>query len=142
DYPCFVAYVEVIEGIGRLVDLPVFQLPAAWGSVPVGDEEVIPNSEYVIVVERTDEAESPPVSVTTWLWADTNNSGGQVDFDDILCVLEGFAGNFAGACSYFGSDLEGSVPDNGIDFDDVLGALEAFSGAGYFDNPTHVDPCP
>lgn len=41
-----------------------------------------------------------------------------------------------------GADIEGGVTNVTIDFDDVLADLNAFSGEGYFDNPTHVDPCP
>ena len=41
-----------------------------------------------------------------------------------------------------GADIEGGVTNVTIDFDDILAARDAFSGDGYFDNPTHVDPCP
>ena len=85
---------------------------------------------------------STPSIAVTWAWADANNSGGPVDFDDILCVLNAFAGSFEGACSFFGSDLEAGVTNVTVDFDDILAALNAFAGDQYLDNPNHVDPCP
>ena len=66
---------------------------------------------------------------------DRNKAAHQV-YDD------GFADAYFGGCSFFGADIEGTVPNVVIDFDDVLGALDAFSGAAYLDNPSHIDPCP
>ena len=63
------------------------------------------------------------------------DENGAVDFDDILCVLNGFAGNFD-VCPFDAVDI---VPCNGnavIDFDDILAALEAFAG-----NPPCPNPC-
>ena len=147
DEPCVLLYVqapEMINGqvIGRLGASVVLLTPAEWGTVNVSDEAILPGTSYKLQSELAGSTLSEPATARTWAWGDANNSMGTIDFDDILCVLEAFAGNFAGACSFFGADLEGGVTNVTIDFDDVLGALEAFSGAGYFDNPTHVDPCP
>ena len=64
---------------------------------------------------------------------------GIVDFDDILCVLNGFAniedcpdGDIVG----LGNTCPPFTP-NGIDFDDVLADLDAFAG-----NPLCPDACP
>ena len=129
-------------GIGRLVDAPVYRLPEAWGTLRISDAEIIPATTYTVRSICAVGTESTGVDATTWLWADANNSGIPVDFDDILCVLDGFAGMFGNGCSLYSEDLEGNVPNGIIDFDDVLAALNAFAGYGYFDNPTHVDPCP
>ena len=58
------------------------------------------------------------------------NPNGTIDFDDVLCVLNGFANaadcppadiiGFVGACP--------PENTNGIDFDDILSALDAFAG--------------
>ena len=147
DEPCVSLYVqapETINGnvIGRLGANPVLLTPAEWGTVNVSDEAILPGTIYGVQTELADATLSGPSTATTWLWADANNSGGTVDFDDILCILEGFADNYAGACSFFGADIEGGVTNVTIDFDDVLAALDTFACDGYFDNPTHVDPCP
>lgn len=58
------------------------------------------------------------------------NPNGVVDFDDILCILNGFANEED--CP--AGDIIGSVFEcppgntNGIDFDDILFALDAFAG--------------
>ncbi|MCH8252669.1 MAG: hypothetical protein IID36_09480, partial [Planctomycetes bacterium] len=147
DEPCVSLYVqtpETINGkvIGRLGRAPTFLTPAEWGTVNVSDEAIVPDTTYMVQTELVGNALSQPGLATTWLWADANNSGGQVDFDDVVCILDGFAGAFAGPCSFFGSDIEAGVTNVTIDFDDILAALDAFSGAEYFDNPAHVDPCP
>jgi hypothetical protein len=74
--------------------------------------------------------------MTTWRWGDPNNSGG-VNLDDILCLLNAFAGNFA-TCSFYACEHQGAVPDGTINLDDILAVLGAFSGAGY----PHMPPCP
>lgn len=147
DETCISLYVQApmtINGksIGRLGPEPVLVTPAEWGTIYVSDEEIPPDTSFAIQVELMGGTLSDPAIATTWLWCDANNDGGVVDFDDVLCALDGFAGTFAGACSFFGADLEGGQTNVVIDFDDILGVLDAFAGSGYFDNPAHVDPCP
>ncbi|MCH8253365.1 MAG: hypothetical protein IID36_13030, partial [Planctomycetes bacterium] len=147
DEACIELYVQTpttINGktIGRLAAEPVFLTPAEWGTVAVSDEEVIPDTAYMIAAEGEGGTLSEVAVATTWLWADVNNTRGNVDFDDVLCVLDGFADAYFGACSFFGSDIEGVVTNVTVDFDDILSTLDAFAGADYFANPTHVDPCP
>ena len=75
----------------------------------------------------------------TVLFGDVAPTIGVIDFDDILCILDGF-GDIA-ACPQ--GDIVGisstcpPFEPNGIDFDDVLAALDAFGG-----NPLCPDPCP
>ncbi|MCH8252471.1 MAG: hypothetical protein IID36_08475, partial [Planctomycetes bacterium] len=147
-WPCVTGYVDFDSdpelaafGIGRLVDDPVYRLPADWGTVHVSDVVVTPDASYSVRTDFDGEGLSSVVEVTTWSWGDTNNSGLPVDFDDIICALDGFAGLFFGGCSFFGTDLEGALTNGTIDFDDVLGVLDAFAGAGFFDNPGHQEPC-
>lgn len=147
DEACVDLYVqapELIAGhsIARLAETPVFLTGDQWGSFALSDDEVVPTATYVIQAELEDATASEWASGKTWAWGDTNNSGLPVDFDDILCVLDAFAGVFPNGCSFLGADLEPAVPNGVIDFDDVLAVLDAFAGAGFLSNPTHIDPCP
>ncbi len=128
DLPCIDAYVST----GGLVDSsPLFQTPAAWGTVYVGDAEIIPSKTYYIQTE-SQTGTSGVISATTWRWGDTNNSG-VVDLDDILCELAAFAGNYSASCTLHGADLIGGFfnPDRVVNLDDILAVLSAFSGAQY-----------
>ena len=110
--------------------------------IDMGTTKVIATRTFARETETAGGALSAAVTVTTWSWTDANHSGIGTDFDDILCVLNGFAGDFFGPCAFFGADLEAGVTNGVIDFDDVVAALDAFAGNSYFDNPEHVDPCP
>ncbi|MCH7705353.1 MAG: hypothetical protein IIB61_09580 [Planctomycetes bacterium] len=143
DEPCVDAFVDfdpnpslAALGIARLVAAPVFRAPADWGVVYLGDEEILPDTEYTVRTVCATGSESAGESATTWLWGDVDDSGGS-DFDDILCVLDAFAGSFAN-CSLYGVDLRGDVPNGVTDFDDVLAGLNAFGGLPY----PGIDPCP
>ena len=50
-----------------------------------------------------------------------------VDLMDILCVLDGFAGDFTN-CSLESVDLAPCKPDGIVDLGDILAALNAFEG--------------
>ncbi|MCH8253342.1 MAG: hypothetical protein IID36_12915 [Planctomycetes bacterium] len=119
-------------GIARLIDTPVYMLPADWGTVHIGDAEIVPSVMYEVRAEAEGTGIlSVPNGDTTWTWGDSNNST-TIDFDDIVCVLDGFAGLFT-SCTFFGVDLRGQVPNGVIDFDDVVAALDAFASAPYPD---------
>lgn len=129
-FPCLLKY---SDANGFLVDSPVYQMSGVWGTVYVGDEEIIPSTDYeVVITDSVDE--SPTASVTTWSWGDATNNSGVVNLDDILCVLGAFGAG--GSCGLYASDLIG--PDRIIDLDDILAVLGAFS------LPTFPgeDPCP
>jgi hypothetical protein len=59
---------------------------------------------------------------------------GNVDLDDILCVLDGFAG--LNPCAQRG-DIFPCMVDGKINLDDILAVLDAFAGF-----PPCPDPCP
>ena len=103
---------------------------------------MLPDTSYTVQVETPGGAVSEGTTAQTWNWADTNDTGGPIDFDDIVCTLDGFSGEFFGGCTFFGTDLENAVTNVVIDFDDVLAVLDAFAGTEYLDNPLHPDPCP
>ncbi|MCH8253022.1 MAG: hypothetical protein IID36_11270 [Planctomycetes bacterium] len=143
---CFDLYAQtpvLIEGINiaELDAAPVYLPAATWGTTYVADLEILPLTDYIVGSEAANAPTTCGGEVTTWPWGDTNNSGGTVNFDDVVCVLDGFAGSYFSSCSFTGADIENTIPNAIIDFDDVLGVLDAFSGAVYLDNPAHVDPC-
>lgn len=55
------------------------------------------------------------------------NADGTVDVLDILCVLDGFQGDFA-TCPFDRLDIGGCSSDGIIDLMDILGVLDAFAG--------------
>ena len=136
DEPCVDQYIDfdpdpdaAALGVVRLVDVPVFHTPAEWGVVRLSDSEILPGNSYSVSTDCNG-VETATSSATTWEWCDVNNSGPPTDFDDILCILEGFAGNFT-TCGFFAVDVLGFVTNAKIDFDDVLTSLEAFAGQAY-----------
>ena len=56
---------------------------------------------------------------------------GVVDMFDILCVLDGFSGQFE-TCSLESLDIADCTPDDEINLSDILAVLDGFQG---------VDPC-
>lgn len=129
--PCLPRYAD---SDGRLVDTPVLRSSAEWGTVYVGDEEVIPATQYDVRV-GVPPTFSSPASATTWLWGDTTGDAA-VSVLDILCVLDGFQSIF-GLCSLHADDLRGDIPNGAIDVYDIAAVLDAFSGDAYPD----ADPC-
>lgn len=143
---CFDLYAQspvLINGINiaELDAAPVYLPAVSWGTTYVKDLEILPLTDYVVAAEAVNAPTTCGGEVTTWIWGDTNDSGGAVNFDDIVCVLDGFGDLFFGSCSFTGADIEHTIPNAIIDFDDVVGVLDAFSGAVYLDNAMHVDPC-
>lgn len=130
DFECLNRYVDAD---GRLVDTPVYQTPAEWALLRIGDIDIVPDTDYEIRSECT--GLSLPVSGRTWRWGDVNDDD-IVDLDDLLCVIAGFSGDFS-QCSLHSLDLRGDLPDGVIDLDDVLAVVDAFSGDSY----PGPDPC-
>lgn len=134
--PCLPKY---IDATGHLVDTPVFQSSAAWGTINVGDRQIIPGTLYDVradVRAPTDpENLSSAATVATWQWGNVDNTG-DVSIFDIVCVLDGFQ-NVYNACSLYGDDLQLAVPDRLIDMWDILAVIDAFQGLPYPD----ATPC-
>lgn len=55
------------------------------------------------------------------------NLDGVIDLNDILCVLDGFAGNFK-RCEFATLDIAGCAPNHLIDLSDIIAVLDAFAG--------------
>ncbi len=130
---------QYIDMQGLLVDTPVFQTSEEWGTVLVGDREIIPFTTYEVRSDVRLPAEpenlSLPTTATTWHYGDGNDSG-SVDVFDIVCVLDGFQSLF-GQCSLFSTDQMGTAPDRLINIFDIIAVLDAFGGMSY----PETDPC-
>lgn len=126
---------KYVQANGTLATTPVFRTPAQWATVHVRGCQLIPGKAYNV---RADcgTGLSSPVSITTYPWGDVNNAFG-VDLDDILLVLDAFAGIF-GLVTLQACDLSPCVPNGGIDLDDILSVLDAFAGIPY----TSLCPAP
>lgn len=90
-YPCLLRY---IQPDGTLGVNPVFQLPAAWGTVVVNGALVVPSATYVIE-EECDSFVSPPASVDTCMWGDINCNK-IVNVADIQLVTLAFNAIYSG----------------------------------------------
>lgn len=129
------------DAAGYLVETPVYQTPAAWGTVHVGDREILPSVTYEVHAETQSGLLSATAgSATTHDWGNVNNQNG-IDIYDILCVLDGYSGNFDD-CSLYADDLAGELadihtPDRLVDLLDIASVLDAYSGLAYAD----ADPC-
>lgn len=132
---------KYVDATGHLSATPVFQSSAAWGSINVGDRELIPNTLYNVAadVRAPNEPEnlSPASSLMTWAWGDVDHDG-DVSVFDIVCVLDGFQSVFT-TCTLQGDDLQGTVPDRLVDVFDIMAVLDAFQGMPYPD-PAPCNP--
>jgi hypothetical protein len=125
-----------VDAAGQLVDTPVFQDSASWGTVLVHDRAIVPATSYAV------EAIVPPATVvgsgtdTTWAWGDVDDDG-DVNLYDLLCVLDGANGIFT-SCALEAVDLVGTtpdefVPDGVVDTNDVDAVFDAFAASPYPD---------
>jgi hypothetical protein len=71
-----------------------------------------------------------PLSVRTWIWGDTDNTG-VADVDDLICVLDAFGGFFTQTCTPQSADLMPCTPDGLVDIEDLIGVIDAVSGYPY-----------
>ena len=100
------------------------------------DSEIVPNARYRFW--RRYQAGGPDESIgfaLTWVWGDLNYSG-QVDFDDVTCMNEAFAGRYD-ACGFGieAADLLPCDPDHFIDLEDLIALVSAFGNTPYSNSP-------
>jgi hypothetical protein len=106
--------------------------------------QIIPDSDYAVQTQcETGQGTglSTAASATTWRWADANNSGGLVDFQDISLIVDRFRG--LPTTSLYSADQWGTaanpcLPQLAIDFNDITSAVEGFRQIPYHCS----DPCP
>jgi hypothetical protein len=142
---CVASYVQ---GDGLLGFNPVFKTPTGpngWNTVHVRGLDVIPSATYIVQSE-CDTGQGPGISTaaqdTTWIWGDTDNSGGLVDIRDVTLTAMGFQGDFSIVTRYnvdlWGLNPGDCTPQLNIGIIDVLKALDAFVQLPF---PCD-DPCP
>jgi hypothetical protein len=120
-----------VDQEGRLVTGPVFQSSAQWGTVHVGDRQIVPATAYTVTAEIVGEEAVGSGTATTGVWGNADGQG-DVDVFDIICVMDGSQNIFT-RCNLDSDDQKAWVPDGQIDLDDILATLEAFSGVAYPD---------
>ena len=126
NFPCLSKY---IDASGQLVADPVFLTPAEWGTLIVSDQDIVPSTNttdtvYHVQADCGGGLTAPGAGITL-VWGDLDDNN-IVDFDDILLLLEAFAGNFQLPIEAL--DMFPCDPDGAIDFDDILQDLNAFAG--------------
>jgi hypothetical protein len=136
---CVSAYVQAD---GTLSATPTYLTPAEWGTVFVGDSEIVPGTTYIVQTDCRFQGSgflSAVARATTWVWGDVNHDGA-VYFDDITLVLDGAQGIFHEGTSLENMDLAPCVPDGVIDSQDIASIQAAYGGAG-FPCPVPCEPC-
>jgi len=133
---CVSAYVQED---GTLGDEPLYRTQAQWGSVHVHGPEIVPSAKYIIRPKQFSDGQLlAPQAGTTYMWADTDVPwGGQVELNDILCVLNAFERDYTATCTFYSANLYPCPPNNAIDLDDILTVLDAFAGEPFRCEP----PC-
>jgi hypothetical protein len=134
-----------VQSNGTLDSRPVYRSPAGWGTVHVRGIEINPSTTYVVQAEcDTGPAIrlSTPATDTTWMWADTDNSGGLVDILDIVWIVDAFRSVFQMSTLYatdiWGDAPESCMPQLVIDILDMIMGVDAFKQIPYHCD----DPCP
>lgn len=130
-----------VSSSGFLGASQVFQSPSAWGTIHVGDSEIIPSATYQVQSDcRTSPGDpqnlSTAVTVTTWRWGDLNMDD-RADFADITQTVSAFRGDFS-QVTLQAADLHDCVPNRTINFSDINRDVEAFKGNPY----PCGNPCP
>lgn len=130
NFPCLSRF---LDGDGTIVDEPVFQTPANWGTVIVTRQDIVPSAtdnptvyEIRAVCDAFDQGTTDAAEAIPYLWGDVNNDR-IVDSFDVLCVLDGFRGLFEN-CSFVAVNLTPCIPDDLMDMFDILSVLDAFGG--------------
>jgi len=110
---------------------------ATWGTVAVGDAEILPETTYRVQAVYDGIGPTRPVAVTTGLLGDVRTPYGRVDFNDISDIVSLFLGDSTTPPLEW-CDLMPSTPDRIVDFADIDRAVLTFRGA----RSTLPSPCP
>lgn len=146
DYPCLSKYVTLDSGRGRLVDSSVSLTPLEWGTVLLGDAEIVPSTTYEVQADFGGGFFSLPTVATTGVWGDVVGRAtpegwrppdGSVDIIDAMAILDRFR-NLPGAPAVELADLFPQTPDGRIDILDAVECIDAFRRLPY---PYEL-PCP
>ncbi len=131
DHPCLLKYVD---GMGNLIDTPVFMTPDDWGTVIVTGAEIVPSSTYGVQAECATDI-GDVAFVSTYSWGDTDGNS-LVNIFDITCALDVFQ-NQLGFCPFAAADIVPCTPDGVVNVFDVVMAFDAFQNGSF----PCVGPC-
>lgn len=128
DVGCVSMYVQPD---GSLAESPAFQTPDDWGTLTVTGPQIRPATEYRVVTDcqaGLSTSTAATAMVRTWAWGDTNGSGSDVTFSDVLRIVDGSNGVFAGDTRLENVDLMPCEPDGIIDDLDISAGQAAQDG--------------
>jgi len=129
DVSCVSGYVQ---NDGTLGATAVFRTSQEWGEVLVLGPEIRPGESFQVQSDcgvPDAPARSDASSATTYAWGDMSGDG-NVDLDDIVSVLDAFAGVFVNI-TLERADIGPCLPNGSIDLDDIVHVLDAFAGIPY-----------
>ena len=134
DHPCLLHHAT---DAGYLVSTATFAPSDAWGTLSLGDAEIIPQTTYRVQAVYDGIGPSYPVEVTTGILGDVHSRFGEVDFADIIAMTRVYLGA-PNSPPWEWCDLLPSVPDGIVDFQDLQRAVDSFQGV-----PSWLTvPCP
>jgi len=110
-----------VQPDGTLGEEAVAQLPETWNTIFVGDQHIIPDSVYEVQSDCSaifPGLVSQSIPVSTKVWADVTEDG-EIDFSDVLLIIDGTDGNFRDGATLQSLDLFPCIPDRVINEDDI-----------------------
>jgi hypothetical protein len=137
DYPCLLKYADFASspahaamGLGRLSDAPVYRTPAEWGTLHVGDADLVPNRLYAVQLVTQMEPWSMEAGSRLLRWGDVTEVMGIVNAIDIGGVVD-CVRVVPGAPPLQRCDLEPEVPNFLPNALDIAAAIDAVKGIPY-----------
>ncbi|MBI4719566.1 MAG: hypothetical protein HY763_17355 [Planctomycetes bacterium] len=127
--PIVACMAKYVQADGTLGDSPLFQTPAAWGTIVLGDAFIRPSTRYRV---RGDcgAPGAPDLSLasdaTTWKWGDVDNSG-VVNITDVQLQIKAFQGIFL-LVTLERADIEPCIPNRVVNFSDIQMGVKVFQG--------------
>jgi len=114
---------------GFLTDDPVFLTPGEWGTVHIGDIEIVPEGDYTVQLDNGVFLSAG----TTVRTHDFGNPDGNtvVNIFDLFCVLDAFATDYDADCTLQSADLMPEKPNRVINIFDLFAVLDTFAGEPY-----------
>jgi len=126
-----------VTGAGYLSTTATWLPGTNWGTITVGDSNILPETTYHVQAVYSGIGPTYPVTVTTGKLGDVTSPFGAVDFRDVHEMISAFLGN-ENALPIEWCDLLPAVPDGLVDFKDISRAVDSFRGA----LSTLPSPCP
>lgn len=157
--PAVACMMSYVQPDGSLAPTPFFQTAQAWSTVLVVDEQIVPDTDYLVWCDFGVPGTallSEPIRVTTGTWGDTAGlfngtewppPDGNVEIWDVVAILDKFQG-LPGSPPMERVDLVGlggsgitCTPDNRIDIVDAVAAVNAYQGFNYWRSTGCSKPC-